>query len=106
MSNVEFVYERRIEARGHAFYPDFSLNGSRKIIEVFGYAGDRYWNHAARKLRLITETYPAIEVAVITTYLRIVERKLMGISRVTIFSPYQEVEIIRWCRGTPGYTNA
>jgi predicted nuclease of restriction endonuclease-like RecB superfamily len=74
-SDIEFVYERRTEANGHAFYPDFSLvDCGTKIIEVVGYAGDRYWNHTARKLRLLTEADGSLEVAVITTYLRIVGR--------------------------------
>lgn len=101
-SGEEFVYEQMTEAHGHAFYPDFSLNSNTKIIEVVGYAGDRYWNHTARKLRLLTEAYSSLEVAVVTTYLRIVERKLKGIPRITIFSPYQEVELVQWCRGNAG----
>jgi len=105
-SNIGFVVEPRVEAYGHAFYPDFSLNGFSKIIEVVGYAGDRYWNHTAHKLKLLTEAYPSLQVAAITTYLRIVTRKLVGIPRVTVFSPYQEVAIAQWCRGLPGYIGA
>jgi predicted nuclease of restriction endonuclease-like RecB superfamily len=105
-SGIEFVVEPRVEVKEHAFYPDFSLDDGSKIIEVVGYAGDRYWNRTARKLQLLTEADSSLRVAVITTYLRIVERKLRGIPRVTIFSPYQEVELVRWCRGTPGFTNA
>jgi hypothetical protein len=101
-SDIKFVYERRTEANGHAFYPDFSLDCGTKIIEVVGYAGDRYWNHTARKLRLLAEADSSLEVAVITTYLKIVERKLKGIPRITIFSPYQEAEIVHWCRGNAG----
>jgi len=101
-SNLEFVYEPRVEARGHAFYPDFSLAEGRRIVEVVGYSGDRYWDHTARKLRIIMEAYPLLEVAVITTYLRIVGRKLRGVPRVTIFSPYQGAEIVQWCRGNAG----
>jgi hypothetical protein len=105
-SDVRFSYEPRIEVHGHAFYPDFVLSDHSKILEVMGYAGDRYWNHAARKLRLLTESNASLEIAVITSYLRIVRRKLEGIPRVEIFSPYQEAEIVHWCRGMPGYTNA
>ena len=101
-SGIEFVYERRTEAHGHAFYPDFSLNCGAKIIEVVGYAGDRYWNHTARKLRLLTDADGSLEVAVITTYLRIVERKLRGIPRITIFSPYQEAEYSPMVPGNAG----
>jgi len=102
-SNVRFVYEPRMEVDGHAFYPDFVLCDHPKIVEVMGYAGDRYWNHAAKKLRLIAESNASLEIAVITSYLRIVRRKLEGIPRVEIFSPYQEAEIVHWCRGMPGY---
>ena len=105
-SGTEFVYERRTEAYGHAFYPDFTLRCNTKIVEVVGYAGDRYWNHTARKLRLLTEADYSLEIAVITTYLKIVERKLKGIPRITIFSPYQEAELVQWCRGNAGVHNA
>jgi len=103
-SKVEFTVEPRLEVGGHAFYPDFSLNRGHKIIEVVGYAGDRYWNRTAYKIQLLTEAYTSLQIAAVTTYLRIVARKLGDMPRVTIFSPYQEAEIIRWCRGTPGYT--
>jgi len=53
-SHVEFVVEPRVEVNEHAFYPDFSLNKGAKIIEVVGYAGDRYGNRTARKLQLLT----------------------------------------------------
>jgi len=101
-SNVEFTIEPRFEVDGHAFYPDFSLNNSHKIIEVVGYAGDRYWNRTAHKIRLLTEANSLLQIAAVTTYLKIVERKLRGIPRVTIFSPYQEVELVQWCRGCRG----
>jgi predicted nuclease of restriction endonuclease-like RecB superfamily len=101
-SQIEFAVEPRVEVKDHAFYPDFSLNNGAKIIEVVGYAGDRYWNRTARKLALLTQTDSSLRVAVVTTYVRIVERKLRGIPRVTIFSPYQEVELVRWCRGNAG----
>jgi predicted nuclease of restriction endonuclease-like RecB superfamily len=105
-SGVRFVYEPRMEAGGHAFYPDFALYNHPRFIEVMGYAGDRYWNHAAKKLTLLTDSNPSLEDAVVTSYLRIVRRKLKGIPTVEIFSPYQEVELVCWCRGVPGYTSA
>ena len=95
-----------MEVNGHAFYPDFILSGHLKIVEVMGYSGDRYWNRTALKIRMLVGSNAALEIAVITTYLRIVRRKLEGIPRVDIFSPYQEAEIVRWCRGMPGYTSA
>lgn len=104
-SGVGFIVEPRLEIEDHAFYPDFALNeNNSKLIEVVGYAGDRYWNHTARKLRLIVDANSSMEIAVVTSYLKIVRRKLLGIPRVTIFSPYQEAELVQWCRGTPGYT--
>ena len=104
-SNVRFVVEPRVEVEDHAFYPDFSLDRGTRIIEVVGHAGDRYWNRTAFKLSLL-KSDSFLQIAVITTYLRIVRRKLEEIPRITIFSPYQEAEIVRWCRGTPGYTCA
>jgi predicted nuclease of restriction endonuclease-like RecB superfamily len=101
-AGVGFVVEPRIKAGAHAFYPDFSLDEQSRFIEVVGYVGDEYWNRTARKLRLLVDSHPSLEVAVVTTYLRILERKLRGIPRVTIFSPYQEVELVRWCRGNAG----
>jgi len=105
-SNVEFTIEPRFEVAGHAFYPDFSLNNCHKIIEVVGYAGDRYWNHTAHRIQLIAEANSTLQIAVVTTYLKIVERKLNGVPRVTMFSPYQEAEIVQWCRGNAGVHNA
>jgi predicted nuclease of restriction endonuclease-like RecB superfamily len=101
-SKVEFMVEPRVEVGGHAFYPDFSLNRGQKLIEVVGYAGDRYWNRTAYKIQLITEAHTSLQTAVVTTYLRIVTKRLRHIPRVTIFSPYQEAEIVRWCRGNAG----
>jgi predicted nuclease of restriction endonuclease-like RecB superfamily len=105
-SNLKFVYEPRIEVRDHAYYPDFVLSDCNKIVEVMGYAGDRYWNHSAEKVRLLSEADSSLKVAIITTYLRIVKRKLEGIPRIIILSPYQEAELVQWCRGMPGYTCA
>ena len=93
-SGVEFVVEPKIEAKGHGFYPDFSLKNGPRFIEVVGYIGDRYWDHTALKLRLLVDSDPSLEIAVVTTYLRILERKLRGIPRV------------RWCRGNAGVLNA
>lgn len=99
-SHIKFEYERRIEVPDHAFYPDFTLTHGKKIIEVAGYAGDRYWEHTARKLRMLVESDYDLEVCVITTYIRIVTRRFAGIPRLCIFSPYQEAEIVQWCRGS------
>jgi len=55
---------------------------------------------------LLTEPDVSVEIAVITSYLKIVKRKLEGIPRIVTFSPYQEAEIMEWCRGLPGFTKA
>ena len=102
-SNIRFEYEPRLEARGHAFYPDFALNNNR-VIEVVGYAGDRYWDRTARKLALLVSEYDSMQVAVVTSYGRIIERRIEGLPRISVFTLYQEAELVRWCRGLPGFT--
>ena len=102
-AKIHYLTEPRIEVGIHAYYPDFMV-GSRqpRIIEVAGYAGDRYWDRTCEKIRRLVESDPKLQVAVVTTYLQIMRRRMTGIPRVTFFSPYQRVELIQWCRGKAG----
>ena len=93
-SDIEFVHERRTEAHRNAFYPDFSLKRSTKIVEVVGHVADRYWNRTTRKLRLLTEADRSLSGRNYN-YLRIVGRKLRGTPRIALFSPYQEAELVQ-----------
>lgn len=102
-AKIHYLTEPRIEVGIHAYYPDFIVRGRQpRIIEVAGYAGDRYWDRTAEKIRRLVESDPKLRVAVVTTYLRIMKRRMTGTPRVTIFSPYEGEKLIQWCRGKAG----
>lgn len=75
---VPYVVEPRLDASGHAFYPDFSLEGGSKLIEVVAFAGDRYWDHTTKKLKFLTDADPRLEICVVTAYKHVVCRKFRG----------------------------
>jgi hypothetical protein len=98
--DIEYKFEARFVVGDHAFYPDFLVGkDERRIVEVVGYMGDRYWGGTAKKIRLIASAYPRVEIAVVTSFVKIMKRRLHGLRRVSIFRPYQEEELVRWCRG-------
>lgn len=102
---LAYAVEKRIVVRGHAFYPDFTLAGGRKVIEVAGYAADWYWDKTAEKLKLIAEDRPRTQLAVVTPFLRMMKRRLESVPRVAFFTPYQLEGLKDWCRGMPGFTS-
>lgn len=102
-SKIEYVVEPRIEIYHHAFYPDFVLVNGTSIIEVAGFASEEYWDRTAEKIRMLIEANPCFRIAVVTSFVKIMKRRLSLTPRVTIFSPYQRDELIQWCRGVPGF---
>ena len=103
-NGIRYYVEPRFVIGDHAFYPDFILTGTQKIIEAVGYMGDRYWDGTARKVRLIIGQYPEVHVAILTSFGKTMAKRLIEVPRVRIFSPYQANQLVRWCRGEPGFT--
>ena len=102
---LAYAVENRVVVRGHAFYPDFTLAGGGKIIEVAGYAADWYWDKTAEKLKLIAKDRPTVHLAVVTPFLTMMKRRLENVPRITLFTPYQLEGLKDWCRGMPGFTS-
>lgn len=102
---IGYDVEPRFVVGDHAFYPDFMIEGApRRIIEVVGYMGDRYWDGTAAKIRLISTAYPDVQIAIVTSFVEIMSRRLSGVSRVSLFRPYELEKLVLWCRGKlPGY---
>ncbi len=99
-AKIDYITEPRMVVGVHAYYPDFMLLSRQpKIIEIAGYVGDRYWDRTVEKIKRLVESNPELRVAVVTTYLRILRRRMNGIPRVAIFSPYEGEKLIQWCRG-------
>lgn len=99
-NGIPYSVEPRFVVGDHAFYPDFIIGDDRRhLVEVVGYMGDRYWDGTATKIRLILKEYPYLKVAVVTTFVTIMNSRLRGSTRVSIFRPYQVDELVRWCRG-------
>jgi len=103
-NGMRYSIEPRFVVADHAFYPDFLLAGTQRIIEAVGYIGDRYWDGTARKVDLIVKQYPEVHVAIVTSFLMTMAKRLIGIPRVRISSPYEAEQLVRWCRGEPGFT--
>jgi hypothetical protein len=105
--DIRYRVEPRFVVGDHAFYPDFVVNAnSKRIIEVVGYMGDRYWNGTAVKIRMIARAYPDVQIAVVTSFVKIMEKKLSSLPQVSLFRPYQEEELVLWCRATAGVREA
>ena len=99
---IRFVSEPRVVVGNHAFYPDFGICGKERVIEVVGYVGDDYWDRTALKIQLMVRAFPRMGVAVVTSFLGIMRRRLAGTPRVACFSPYQVDQLLQWCRGSAG----
>lgn len=99
-NNIRYRVEPRFVVGVHAFYPDFIIEGdSKRIIEVVGYMGDRYWDGTAAKICLICSAYPNVQIAVVTSFVKIMKRKLGNAPRVSLFRPYEQEKLVLWCRG-------
>lgn len=97
---IGYDVEPRFVIGDHAFYPDFMIEGaSKRIIEVVGYMGDKYWDGTAAKIRLISATYPDVQIAVVTSFVKTMSRRLRGVSRISFFRPYEQEKLVLWCRG-------
>lgn len=97
---ITYDVEPRFVVGDHAFYPDFMLESdSKRIIEVVGYMGDRYWDGTAAKIRLICAAYPDVQIAVVTSFVKIMKRKLSNLPHVSLFRPYEQEKLVLWCRG-------
>lgn len=103
-NGISYTVGPRLVVPDHAFYPDFVLADDRKIIEAIGYAADWYWDKTAEKVKLIIENHDHVHVAIVTPFLKMMMRRLVGVPRVILFSPYQLEQLIQWCRGMPGFT--
>ena len=97
--------KRRLLVPGHAFYPDFTLNGGRRLIEVVGFAADWYWDKTAEKVKLIVDSDNLIQVGIVTPFLAMMKRRLRNVPKIAFFTPYQLERLTDWCRGMPGFTS-
>lgn len=97
--NIGYLVEPRVVVGTHAFYPGFMISGDKsRLIEVVGYMGDRYWDGTASKIKMMCREYPEVQAGVVT-FIRIMRRRLGSSHRVTLFRPYEQVKLVRWCRG-------
>ncbi|MGQ9469485.1 MAG: hypothetical protein ACUVTD_06640 [Nitrososphaerales archaeon] len=97
-NGVRYVSEPRIETGIHAYYPDFLiLEKKRKIIEVMGYAGDKYWRRNSRKIKELLAFDPSLEIVILTSFRRIVSRYLKGLP-VRILTWGEISRLVEWCR--------
>ena len=104
---IDFVVEPRFVAGSHASYPDFMVPGDcNKLIEVAGYAGDRYRDGTATKIKPVRKSYPDVRIAVVTSFTKFMERRLRTLPRVVMFRPYEGARLALWCRGTAGVPNS
>lgn len=97
-NNVDYVVEPRLECGHHAYYPDFLIKGEPKIIEVMGIGIEKYWKNAARKIGLLLEEYPKLEVAIITSFSKIAKRHVGGMPQVNILRWSELDKLPKWCR--------
>jgi len=71
---IRYGVEPRFVIGDHAFYPDFTIEfDAKRIIEVVGYMGDRYWDGTATKIRLTCSAYPDVQIAVVTSFVKIMK---------------------------------
>ncbi|MGQ9719539.1 MAG: hypothetical protein ACUVWK_06870 [Nitrososphaerales archaeon] len=86
-NGIRYITEPRIEIGIHAYYPDFLILGKKqKIIEVMGYAGDKYWRRNSRKVRELVASDTSLEIAILTSFKRIMSRYLEGFPSVRILT--------------------
>lgn len=97
-ASIQYEYEPRFEVGDHAFYPDFKISKQNKIVEVAGYAGDRYWKALTKKIRLLRDHDPNLEVYVITSYYAIIGRYLAGDPKIMIFKWKDLAKVVLLCR--------
>lgn len=96
---ISYEVEPRFVVREHAFNPDFVGRKSSKIVEVVGFQGDTNWDRTAAKIKLLVKAESDMQVLVATSLLKTMARRLAGLPRVKLVSPYEEDELVRWCRG-------
>ncbi len=97
-NEVRYVSEPRIETGIHAYYHDFLILGKkRKIIEVMGYAGDKYWRRNSIKIKELLASDPSIEIVILTSFRRIVSKYLEGLP-VRILTWDEISSLVEWCR--------
>lgn len=102
--SITYAVEPKPECGYHNYYPDFWIQGTKpKIIEVMGIGTEKYWKNARRKMKLLTDSNPEIEIVVITSFSKKAKAYLSEITRVNILRWSELEKVANWCRSvTPG----
>ena len=95
---IAYTVEPKITCGYHNYYPDFLVHSSRqKIVEGMGVGTEEYWKKAREKMKLLTDSYPEMEILVITSYAKKAKTYLAGIPRVNILIWRELEKVAKWC---------